>query len=169
MSIRTHHFALATAAFVAAAGFASLAPAQAQTAIQQCSAKYQEAKTANTLGGQTWNQFRTKCQADLKAQPAAATAPAAAPANPLKPTPAAVTPAKPAAATAAAPAAPANAVFPKAIDPKYAKESAGKQRQKTCLDQYNANKASGGGGNGGMNWIQKGGGYYSLCNNQLKG
>ncbi len=32
----------------------------------------------------------------------------------------------------------------------------------TCLDQYNANKASG--GNGGLKWIQKGGGYYSQCN-----
>ena len=172
MSIRTHHMAIA--AFAASLGFAAFAPAQAQTAIQQCSAKYQEAKTANTLGGQTWNQFRTKCQADLKAQPAAATtaAPAAtttaAPANPLKPATAAAPAApKPATTTAAAPAAPTNAVFPTAIDPKYAKESAGKQRQKTCLDQYNANKANG--GNGGMNWIQKGGGYYSQCNNKLKG
>lgn len=37
----------------------------------------------------------------------------------------------------------------------------------TCLDQYHANKA--GGGNGGLKWIQKGGGYYSECNKRLKG
>ena len=37
----------------------------------------------------------------------------------------------------------------------------------TCLDQYNANKAAN--GNGALKWIQKGGGYYSECNKQLKG
>jgi hypothetical protein len=37
----------------------------------------------------------------------------------------------------------------------------------TCLDQYNANKATN--ANGGLKWIQKGGGYYSECNKQLKG
>ena len=37
----------------------------------------------------------------------------------------------------------------------------------TCLDQYRANKT--GNGNGGLNWIQKGGGYYSECNKHLKG
>ena len=36
----------------------------------------------------------------------------------------------------------------------------------TCVDQYNANKATG--GNAGLKWIQKGGGYYSLCNAKLK-
>jgi hypothetical protein len=37
----------------------------------------------------------------------------------------------------------------------------------TCLDQYRANKANN--GNGGLKWIQKGGGYYSQCNKALKG
>jgi hypothetical protein len=37
----------------------------------------------------------------------------------------------------------------------------------TCLDQYNSNKTSN--RNGGLNWIQKGGGYYSECNKRLKG
>ena len=76
----------------------------------------------------------------------------------------------PAPKTAAAPAMPmpaGNAVFPSAVDPKYSKESAGKGRMHTCVDQYNANKA--GNGNGGLKWIQKGGGYYSECNKRLKG
>ena len=60
-----------------------------------------------------------------------------------------------------------NAVFPSAVDPKYAKETAGKARMHTCVDQYNANKAAN--ANGGLKWIQKGGGYYSECNNKLKG
>ncbi|WP_204348419.1 hypothetical protein, partial [Klebsiella pneumoniae] len=48
-----------------------------------------------------------------------------------------------------------------------AKETPGKARLHTCVDQYNANKASN--GNGGMKWIEKGGGYYSECNKKLKG
>jgi hypothetical protein len=36
----------------------------------------------------------------------------------------------------------------------------------TCLDQYNANKATN--ANGGMRWIERGGGYYSECNRRLK-
>ena len=37
----------------------------------------------------------------------------------------------------------------------------------TCLDQYRANKASG--ANGGLKWIEKGGGFCSECNKRLKG
>src|SRR6516225_9319994 len=67
----------------------------------------------------------------------------------------------------AAPVAIGNAVFPSAIDPKYSNESAGKARMETCLDQYNANKANN--ANGGLKWIQRGGGYYSECVKRLKG
>ena len=70
-------------------------------------------------------------------------------------------------ASAAKSTAASAAVFPKAIDPKFAKESPGKARLHTCSAQYNANKA--GGGNGGMKWIEKGGGYWSACNKVLKG
>lgn len=58
-------------------------------------------------------------------------------------------------------------VFPPRISPKYANLSPGKARMKTCLDQYHANKATN--SNGGLKWIQKGGGYYSECNKRLKG
>ncbi|HWN77213.1 MAG TPA: hypothetical protein VNN81_04890, partial [Bradyrhizobium sp.] len=112
-----------------------------------------------------WNDFRkAQCGADATAAPAAA--PAAAPG-------ATAAPAAPKAAEAkakkeAAPAAPAGpAVFPSAVDPKYSKESAGKGRMHTCVDQYNANKAAN--ANGGLKWIQKGGGYYSECTKKLKG
>lgn len=37
----------------------------------------------------------------------------------------------------------------------------------TCLEQYYANKQNN--TLGGLKWIQKGGGYYSLCNSRLKG
>jgi len=141
------------------AAFAATSPVQALT-TQECSAKYQAAKTAGTLAGQKWNDFRkANCGADAVATPAAApAAPAPAPA---------AKEAKKEAAPAAAPAAPSGpAVFPSAVDPKYAKETAGKARMHTCVDQYNANKTTG--GNGGMKWIQKGGGYYSECNKKLK-
>jgi hypothetical protein len=151
------------------AAFAMSSQANALTA-QECSAKYQAAKTAGTLGGQKWNDFRkAQCGADATAAPTAA-APAAAPA--AEPKEAAKKPskkeAKEAAKEAAAPAAPSGpAVYPNAVDPKYSKETAGKARMHTCVDQYNANKASN--GNGGMKWIQKGGGYYSECSKKLKG
>ena len=153
-------YAVAVSGFAA---FAATAPAQALT-TQECSAKYQAAKTAGTLAGQKWNDFRkAQCGADATATPAAA-APAA-PAAPAVPKEAKK---EAAPAAAPAPAAPVgNAMFPNAVDPKYAKESAGKGRMHTCVDQYNANKATN--ANGGMKWIEKGGGYYSECNKRLKG
>lgn len=163
--------ALALGLFALAGGFVlpAATPAQALT-MKECSTKYNAAKTSNTLGGQSWNDFRKSQCSD--AAPAAAATPAAAPAAPAAAPPkpqtaapaAAPAQAKPRAAT---PAAMGNAVFPAKVDPKYASETAGKQRFKTCNDQYNLNKANG--GNGDLKWIQKGGGYYSQCNAKLKG
>jgi hypothetical protein len=146
-----HSIAICASATVLASALMVMPqPAQALT-MKECSAKYQAAKTAGTLAGQSWRDFRkAQCGADATAAAPAATAPAAPP--------------------AAAPAAPkpaGNAVFPTAVSPKYSSESAGKARMHTCLDQYNANKATN--GNGGLRWIQKGGGYYSECTKQLKG
>jgi hypothetical protein len=141
------------------AAFAATAPANALT-TQECSAKYQAAKKDGTLGSMKWNDFR-------KAQCGADATPAAAPAAP--PPPATTTAKKEAAPPAAAPAPipTGNAVFPNAVDPKYASETPGKARMHTCVDQYHANQASN--GNGGLKWIQKGGGYWSECNKHLKG
>src|ERR1700736_1774512 len=95
------------------AAFAATAPVQALTA-QECSAKYQAAKTAGTLNGQKWNDFRkAECAAGAAATPAAAPA-AAAPAPAPAPAAPKATEAKP----AAAPAPVGNAVYPSAVDPK---------------------------------------------------
>lgn len=152
------------------AGFAAAmatVPAAALT-MQECSAKYEAAKKDGSLGAKKWNDYRkAECSADAK--PAAATTPAPTPAPPPKAAEAkpAVAP-KEAPKTAAAPVVPSGpVVYPSAIAPKYASESAGKGRMHTCVDQYNANKATN--ANGGMKWIEKGGGYYSLCNAKLKG
>ena len=130
------------------------APAHALTA-RECSAKYKEAQKAGTLGGMKWNDFRkSECAADAAAaQPSAAPATGGA-ANPLKPT------AKPAPSTGPT-------VFPTSVSPKYSSEKPGPARMHTCRDQYRANKASG--GNAGLPWIKKGGGYYSECVSRLKG
>jgi hypothetical protein len=161
MTIQAKLFcAVAVSAFAA---FAATSSAQALTA-QECSAKYQAAKTAGTLAGQKWNDFRkAQCGSDATAAPAAT--PAAAPAASTE---AAAKPkSKKGGDTAAAPAAPAGpAVFPSAIDPKYSKETAGKARMHTCADQWKANKAAN--TTGGLQWIQKGGGYWSECNKKLK-
>jgi hypothetical protein len=182
-----------------------------------CSEKYQAAKAAGTLNGEAWPQFYSRCTAETKANPpaAAATPPAAAVAPPPAPAPVVATPPPPAPAPVVeapappppapaqapvaeappppvvtppavtpapvnplkkpatkpvAPAvatAPSTAVFPTAIAPAYANEKPGKARMKTCDDQYKANKATN--ANGGLKWIQKGGGYWSECNKRLKG
>ncbi len=120
------------------------APAPALT-MDECSAKYKAAQSAGTLKGTKWNEFRkTECSGEGAAAPhraAGVATPAASPAD-------------------------AALVLPKAVDPKYGKEKPAKARLHTCADQYRSNKA--GNANGGLRWIQKGGGYYSRCNAALK-
>jgi hypothetical protein len=172
MMVRTALLAAGAAGLALVA--ASFSPAQALS-MKECSAKYEAAKTGGTLNGQKWNDFR-KAQCGADATPVAATAPAAAapataaaPANPLKPAaPAPTAAAKPAVAKpAAAPAAPGSAVFPTAISAKFSTETPGRARLHTCSEQYQANKATN--SNGGLKWIEKGGGYWSECNKHLKG
>ncbi|HXW71106.1 MAG TPA: hypothetical protein VEK34_06675 [Methylocella sp.] len=178
----------------AAAAPAATGQATPLDSRKACSEKYQAARAAGTLGGETWPQFYSRCTAELKANPpAAAEAPAAAPppapvvaapapaapppppvaeappppaapapVNPLKKTPPAAAPQP---STTAA--APSSAIFPTAISPTFAGEKPAKARMKTCAEQYKTNKATN--ANGGLKWIQKGGGYWSECNKRLKG
>ena len=121
--------------------------------MAECSAKYQAAKTANTLKGQKWNDFRkAECGAAASDDDSV---PAPSEANYTK------EPAKPTTA------APKGVTFPSAISAKYASETPGKGRMHTCLDQYYVLKDAN--ALGGLKWIQKGGGFYSLCNAKLKG
>ena len=132
-----------TACVVMVIGALALQNTSAQAlSMQECSAKYKAAKEAGTLNGMKWNDFRrAQCGAGATAEPAP------------PPAPTRVTT--------------VDAIFPNAISSKYASKSAGKARMLTCLDQYRVNKTNG--GNGGLKWIQKGGGYYSECNKRLKG
>src|SRR3978361_393713 len=110
-----HPIKLLSAFAVSAFALSAAMPAQALT-MQECSAKYKTAQTAGSLNGQKWNDFRkAECGSD-----AAATTPAATPAAPKSAEAKRVATPKPAAAPTG------NAVFPNALDPKYAKETAGK-------------------------------------------
>ena len=135
-----------------------------------------QAKTQK-LKGDERKTFMTSClSGTLAAAPgtaARAAGPAARTTSPTttapKRAPASTTATRPAppSASKAVPSTSGSAVFPTAVSPKYSSKSAGKARIHTCLDQYNANKATN--ANGGLNWIAKGGGYYAECNKRLKG
>ena len=154
---------------VAASGFAAViatAPAQALTS-QECSAKYQAAKSGGTLNGMKWNDFR-KAQCGADATPMAAPAAQAAPPPPVAAAKPKAAPTTTAAAPPAAPVITGNAVFPMAVDPKFAGQTPHLQRMRTCAAQWDINKTNN--ATGGMKWNQKGGGgYYSVCNKRLKG
>jgi hypothetical protein len=143
MLSRSVYFGAAALAAIVALGATD---ARALT-MTECSAKYKAAQSAGTLNGKNWNQFRKdECGSTAAAVPAKS---------------------PPDKAESPAARAQGNTVFPTGVSSTYSKESAGKARMHTCLDQYRANKATG--GNGGLTWIQKGGGYYSECNKRLKG
>ena len=100
MLIRSTATTISVAALAAGLSIAFTSSAGALT-LKECGAKYQAAKTAGTLGGQTWGDFRkAQCGAEATATPATTT-PSATPA-----------------AAPAAPRASGNAFFPSAVSPK---------------------------------------------------
>jgi hypothetical protein len=163
---------LSFASFAILGSLAFVTPASALS-MKECSAKYKAAQAANTLNGMKWNDFRAaQCGPDATPASGAAAQPAtnsksmaaAKPGTTAEPDPAVVPAKEPPKSTMAAPK---GVVFPTAIAPKYASETPGKGRFHTCVDAYNENKAKN--TLGGLKWIEKGGGFYSLCNTKLKG
>jgi hypothetical protein len=91
------------------------AAAETTTTVTQreCSTRYQAAKSAGTLGGMTWNEFRSAgCPTTIARKSGS-----------MLPT--------------------MGSIFPTSIAKKYAGQKAGKARMLTCRDQYRANKAAG--------------------------
>lgn len=124
-------------------------PSKAAKALttKQCGEKYQAAKEAGIDGGIKWNDFRKQeCGpgADIVSLTSDGTKEPAAPTI----------------------ASPKGVKFPSSVSSQYAGETPGKARMRTCLEHYHASKANN--SLGGLKWIQKGGGYYSLCNQRLK-
>lgn len=139
------------ASFVLLGSAAFVTPASALT-MKECSTKYQAAKADGSAKDVKWNDYRAKfCGADAAAEDAADNKDIAA-----------TTEKEPEKTTKA----PKSVVFPKAVDKKYSGETAAKGRLKTCVDSYHKNKDDGTLGD--LKWIQKGGGYWSLCNTALK-
>ncbi|AOX17965.1 hypothetical protein [Kozakia baliensis] len=171
----SHHALAATLLF---GGVATATTSAHAISARECHQKFDAAKKAGTLNGQKYKAFKAAECGDAStsavqknmtpADKTEATKTPAAPTASASPAKPAETTASPGAGIASKPTtiASGNTVFPSAIAPQYAKLSEGKARMKTCLDQYNANKTTG--GNGSLKWIQKGGGYYSECNNKLK-
>jgi hypothetical protein len=179
----------------AAASAASSNATSAPVSVQECAQKYQAAKADGTLNGMAWNDFR-KLQCQAGPAVASIPRPSDQASAPLTITPAPAAPAiaEPADGSqigafnaecsrqadalglhgeerkqfrSGCKARGGGAVFPKTVDSKYAAEDQAKARMHTCVDQYNANKATG--ANGDLKWIQQGGGYYPECNKRLKG
>lgn len=87
--------------------------AGAAPTMQECSTRYQAAKSAGTLGAMTWNEFRSAgCPTTVAKRSGS-----------MKPT--------------------MGTIFPASIAKKYTKFKAGKARMLTCRDQYRANKEAG--------------------------
>ncbi|CAI3952263.1 unnamed protein product [Commensalibacter communis] len=134
-----------------------------------CYEQFSEAKKSNTLKEKNFKEFKA-AHCDQKAaaptdKPVAANAPKAD-----KPAAATNEPAKKDStkkeAAEKAPVVSGDVVFPDKVDPQFASEKEGTARMNTCKKQYHLNKTSN--KNGGLKWIQKGGGYYSECNKHLK-
>jgi hypothetical protein len=160
---------IAALAGFALLGFLAVSPAQALSS-HDCSVKFKAAQDGGKIGDMKYADFRKlNCGSDATVDSPIVTSnvptTTSAEDNTGEPT---ITntehAAEPAAPTTTAPR---GVAFPRGVDKKYASETPGKQRLHTCLDQYYANKQNN--SLGGLRWIQKGGGYYSLCNARLKG
>jgi hypothetical protein len=161
--------AVAFACGIVAAGIVFWSPARSQEApaaprenvMKACGDKWRAVREAETAKGVTWPQYLSRCRAETSAVRTGASA-AEGKADGAKAGAAGAVPAdKPAAAVVTG-----KIVFPDHVAPRHASERPALARQRTCADQFKANKATG--GNAGLKWIERGGGYWSRCNAHLK-
>jgi hypothetical protein len=139
--------------------------------MKACGDKWRTVREVETTKGVTWPQFLGACRAQASAASApTATGDAKRDANreasreaPASPVPASPVPAKPSRQAALGGGSP---IFPQDIATRHASERPALGRQRTCADQFKANKSAD--ANGGLKWIEKGGGYWSRCNAHLK-
>lgn len=149
--------------------------ASRENLMKACGDKWRGVRETESANGVTWPQFLARCRAD-SAAPRGPAAQLQAQAVQERETQAQTTLVPRSSASAAAPrdqrggSVPARAsvepVFPEAISQRHASERPALARQRTCADQFRANKASE--ANGGLRWIEQGGGYWSQCNARLK-
>ena len=134
--------------------------------MKECSVKFKAAQDAGQAEGILWSEFRkTQC---ARPEGAAIESATTEPTEAKQPMPAENKREKVAKKSDTAPkAASGKTTFPSSVAAKFAAEKPANARMHTCLEQYHANKKAGTLGD--MRWIDKGGGYYKLCNARLKG
>lgn len=118
--------------------------------MKVCGDRWRSVRETESANGVTWPQYLARCRAQAAA--------------PLEREPAA--PAASAASQSTVARAAQEPVFPRAVDPRHASERPALARQRTCADQFRANRTTQ--ANGGLRWIEQGGGYWSRCNAYLK-
>lgn len=136
-----------------AAGIGGVCLPAAALTMKECSVKYQAAKADGSAKDIKWNDYRAKfCGSEAAVEDAADDKQVAA-----------TTEKEPEKRRSRLRRA---SLSPSAVDKKYSSETPAKARLKTCVDSYHKNKNDGTLGD--LKWIQKGGGYWSLCNTALK-
>lgn len=123
--------------------------------MKACGDKWRAVKEVESAKGTTWPQYLAACRAEASRTRA------------VRPEVATSRGRSPEAVQAAPPSAMASVpVFPERVSAEFAGESPQRARQKTCSAQFQANKTAN--ANGGLRWVEKGGGYWSKCNAHLK-
>ena len=176
LALAVWRFAAQTAGAACRTGEDRRAPAPRENLMKACGDEWRGVREAETANGVTWPQYLARCRAQA-AERAGERAGRQRASRPL-PAPSASPPAAPArrAERAAQPAPKPQAesqaprtsapVFPQEVAARHASERPALGRQRTCADQFKANKTTE--ANGGLRWIEQGGGYWSRCNAHLK-
>lgn len=126
-------------------------PSPKPLSFKACGEKYRAAKADGSLGERKWMEFR-RVDCGIGSGTGSARR------------------AQQAATVALSEAATGEALrrvsFPLELSGEFDGQTPAQQRMRTCLKSYHANKQAG--TLAGLRWIQKGGGFYSLCSAKLK-
>jgi hypothetical protein len=160
-----------------AQGAARIDNATPENLMKICGDQWRAIKETEAARGTTWPQYLSRCRAEAAQPRAQADAAPAAPratgssVSGAKPQPSAqvsqqaVTQSGGLSGGLSGETTPA-LVFPSQVSARFASERPQRARQKTCSEQFQTNKAAN--ANGGLRWVEKGGGYWSKCNAHLK-
>jgi hypothetical protein len=156
-----------------AQGAANMENAAPENVMKICGDQWRAIKDTEAARGTTWPQYLARCRSEAaQSRTQADAAPAAGRATGASDSGAKPQALQQASAQSAGPSSGSvgekarSLVFPPQVSAKFASERPQLARQKTCSEQFQANKAAN--ANGGLRWVEKGGGYWSKCNAHLK-
>ncbi len=132
-------------ALVAAPAMAQDATTSNPLSFKECGAKYQAAKADGSLGDRKWLDYR-RIECGITA--------AASKRPPVR-------------SEASRSEAARRLTFPAALASEFSGQKPWQARMRTCLKSYHEAKKAG--ALYGIKWVEKGGGYYSLCSAKLRG